>query len=363
MSDELKRAQGAALGYLMGDCIGMPTEWLTAKEAKEAYGMIGGVGAASETHPFWPGRETGLPTNVTDDFLSLSTQLAVAGDGFEESLSRLLTDDSESEFDSDSEMESKPAAPSDADVDAEPSARAKRGTRVVEGAESVAGRDLKNIPMRSQGVHRGYAGDALPEALLIGMTRSSKRDDTLLLTEVAAFISSVDGTTSQWEGSALLALTVSSIIDGASIWDAVDSSLASVAQTRAIGARTPASSVIARVLEGRDKTKKMDEKALTPYLKHSIGLSTSVHEALPAAILVALLYRDNPFVGLCNVAQTGGASSYVGAMAGALLGASLPDRTVPYRQLDQINADYRERVLAAVNQFEDRHGPARILGS
>ena len=116
MSDELKRAQGAALGYLMGDCIGMPTEWLTAKETKEAYGMIGGVGAASETHPFWPGRETGLPTNVTDDFLSLSTQLAVAGDDFEESLSRLLTDDSESEFDSDSEMESKPAAPSDADV-------------------------------------------------------------------------------------------------------------------------------------------------------------------------------------------------------------------------------------------------------
>ena len=109
--------------------------------------------------------------------------------------------------------------------------------------------------MRSQGVHRGYAGDALPEALLIGMTRSSKRDDTLLLTEVAAFISSVDGTTSQWEGSALLALTVSSIIDGASIWDAVDSSLASVAQTRAIGARTPASSVIARVLEreGQDQ--------------------------------------------------------------------------------------------------------------
>ena len=63
------------------------------------------------------------------------------------------------------------------------------------------------------------------------------------------------------------------------------------------------------------------------------------------------------------MAQTGGASSYVGAMAGALLGASLPDRTVPYRQLDQIDADYRERVLAAVNQFEDRHGPARILGS
>jgi len=133
-----------------------------------------------------------------------------------------------------------------------------------------------------------------------------------------------DGVTTRTETEAalLIANTISAAIDGESVADAIDIGLAEAAGAPPRGRWTGEASVVARALQALEWADNLREAELVEHLGTVVGVSAAPGDAVPAALVIARAFADDPYRGLCAIAQMGGETCLIGALAGAALGAS-----------------------------------------
>ena len=93
----------------------------------------------------------------------------------------------------------------------------------------------------------------------------------------------------------------------------------------------------ARARLALETSRNLHDDALADHLREYVGTSVESAESVPCALVVVREFAQRPLTGLCFVAELGGDTDTIAAMAGAVLGAADP-RALP--------ADAVGRVLA-----------------
>lgn len=323
MSDAGKRAQGALTGFLLGDSLGMPTRSLNPEDVLATYGLITGLGAADSEHPRYPGMSAGSVTEITD-------QMMIVG--------RFAHDDG--------------------GVNSSRIGQAcLRGDRRGVGPVGSGSRGKRTRPFHhfaAGGDHVEMAPSTSVEAACavpIGIAHGAEGDENALLEDIDALCRAGRYTRPTVEAASLVAHTISSLIDGACIDDAIDAALAIVAASELRGEWTGEASVVARTLQAMDWAADLRDVELLGHIHMIVGSSGAAGEVVPSALILAKAYADEPFSGLCAISQLGGDSSLRGSIAGAILGATSGPSVFPAsvcREVDGLDkaVDLADRLLA-----------------
>jgi ADP-ribosylglycohydrolase len=291
------RARGALYGLAVGDALGMPTQLLSRSQIQARYGSITWFEPAPPDHPIAAGQPAGA---VTDD-----TEQAVL-------LGHLLTR---------AHSEHRPIDPGElaaALVDWE-RGMAERGSLDLLGpstkravAAVLAGQD----PART-----GRYGDTNGAAMRIAPVGIATRGPGLVDAVVAA--SSVTHNTGiALAGAAAVAAVVSAGVGGAPFTAALPLALAAAREASGRGFWVAGADVAARIEWAVGLVRGLTPAAAAEVIYTLVGTSLATQESVPAAFAVLAAVPGDPWQACLLAASLGGDCDTIGAMAGAMGGAT-----------------------------------------
>ena len=319
MDPRFSRAFGALAGLALGDALGMPTQAMSPAQIRAVYGRITGLVDGDASQPYAPGMPAGSVTDDTEQAL-LVASLLVRGRGSSSGRVALNA------------VEFAHALLAWEDSMIERGSLDLLGPSTKAALERVrAGEDP--LTVGGEGTTNGAAMRVTP----IGIAMSTA-DPEAFADAVWSSCQVTHATHQGFQSAALVAAAVSMGIDAARspsldlrslLWKAVTY----VDSLPERGAWTPDPDVVAA-------TRRAMQLAVNPAssslecLVEQVGTSVASAHAIPMAF--ALLARVPSPQALLDAANIGGDTDTIGAIAGAILGASLGVQVLPTDSLTMI---------------------------
>lgn len=299
MDPRFSRAYGALAGLALGDALGMPTQAMSPQQIQTVYGHVTGLVDGDKSQPYAPGMAAGSVTDDTEQALLIAS-LLLKGHG-----SGLNLDASEFSH----------ALLAWEDSMIERGSLDLLGPSTKGALERVrAGED----PLRVGG--EGTTNGAAMRVTPIGIAASTS-DRQLFADAVWSSCQVTHATRQGFQSAALVAAAVSLGIDAgaADVTDLLWKAVAFVRSLPERGAWSPEPDVVAAT--HRALKLAAQPASSLEWLAGQIGTSVASAQAIPMAF--ALLARDPSPCALLQAANLGGDTDTIGAIAGAILGASL----------------------------------------
>ena len=299
MDPRFSRAYGALAGLALGDALGMPTQAMSPQQIQTVYGHVTGLVDGDKTQPYAPGMAAGSVTDDTEQALLIAS-LLLKGRG-----SGLNLDASE--------FSRCLLAWEDSMIE--------RGSLDLLGPSTKAALERVRAgedPLRVGG--EGTTNGAAMRVTPIGIAASTS-DRQLFADAVWSSCQVTHATRQGFQSAALVAAAVSLGIDAgaADVTDLLWKAVAFVRSLPERGAWSPEPDVVAA-------TRRALKLAAQPsssleWLAEQIGTSVASAQTIP--MVFALLTRNPSPRALLQAANLGGDTDTIGAIAGAILGASL----------------------------------------
>lgn len=299
MDPRFSRAYGALAGLALGDALGMPTQAMSPQQIQTVYGHVTGLVDGDKSQPYAPGMAAGSVTDDTEQALLIAS-LLLKGHG-----SGLNLDASEFSH----------ALLAWEDSMIERGSLDLLGPSTKAALERVrAGEDP--LCVGGEGTTNGAAMRVTP----IGIAASTS-DRQLFADAVWSSCQVTHATRQGFQSAALVAAAVSLGIDAgaADVTDLLWKAVAFVRSLPERGAWSPEPDVVAAT--HRALKLAAQPASSLEWLAGQIGTSVASAQAIPMAF--ALLARDPSPRALLQAANLGGDTDTIGAIAGAILGASL----------------------------------------
>ena len=299
MDPRFSRAYGALAGLALGDALGMPTQAMSPQQIQTVYGHVTGLVDGDKSQPYAPGMAAGSVTDDTEQALLIAS-LLLKGHG-----SGLNLDASE--------FSHALLAWEDSMIE--------RGSLDLLGPSTKAALERVRAgenPLRVGG--EGTTNGAAMRVTPIGIAASTS-DRQLFADAVWSSCQVTHATRQGFQSAALVAAAVSLGIDAgaADVTDLLWKAVAFVRSLPERGAWSPEPDVVAATHRA---LKLAAQPSSSPqWLAGQIGTSVASAQAIPMAF--ALLARDPSPRALLQAANLGGDTDTIGAIAGAILGASL----------------------------------------
>lgn len=299
MDPRFSRAYGALAGLALGDALGMPTQAMSPQQIQTVYGHVTGLVDGDKSQPYAPGMAAGSVTDDTEQALLIAS-LLLKGHGSGLSLDA-------------SEFSHALLAWEDSMIE--------RGSLDLLGPSTKAALERVRAgedPLRVGG--EGTTNGAAMRVTPIGIAASTS-DRQLFADAVWSSCQVTHATRQGFQSAALVAAAVSLGIDAGAadvtdlLWEAVDF----VRSLPERGAWSPEPDVV--VATHRALKLAAQPSSSPQWLAEQIGTSVASAQAIPMAF--ALLARDPSPRALLEAANLGGDTDTIGAIAGAILGASL----------------------------------------
>lgn len=346
MDPRVSRAHGALAGLALGDALGMPTQAMSPEQIRAVYGRIAGLVDADASQPYAPGMPAGSVTDDTEQALLVASLLVrgrgsssgrVALDAGEFAHALLAWEDSMIERGSLDLLGPSTKA-------ALERVRAGEDPLSVGGAGTTNGAAMRVTPI----------GIAMPTA-----------DPEAFAESVWSSCQVTHATRQGCQSAALVAAAVSMGIDAARspsqdlrslLWKAVTY----VDSLPERGAWTPDPDVVAA-------TRRALELAVNPAssslecLVEQVGTSVASAHAIPMAF--ALLTRDPSPRALLDAANLGGDTDTIGAITGAILGATFGVEVFDGRALAQVEKVSRLGLPSVAEQLLALRAPGEHTAS
>lgn len=346
MDPRLSRAHGALAGLALGDALGMPTQAMSPEQIRAVYGRITGLVDADASQPYAPGMPAGSITDDTEQALLVASLLVrgrgsssgrVALNAVEFAHSLLAWEDSMIE----------------------------RGSLDLLGPSTKAA--LERVRAGADPLSVGGAGTTNGAAMRvtpIGIAVSTA-DPEAFAESVWSSCRVTHATRQGFQSAALVAAAVSMGIDAARspsldlrslLWKAVTY----VDSLPERGAWTPDPDVVAA-------TRRAMQLAVNPAssslecLVEQVGTSVASAHAIPMAF--ALLTRDPSPRALLDAANIGGDTDTIGAIAGAILGATVGVEVFDGRALAQVEEVSRLGLSSVAEQLLALRAPGEHAAS
>ena len=299
MDPRFSRAYGALAGLALGDALGMPTQAMSPQQIQTVYGHVTGLVDGDKTQPYAPGMAAGSVTDDTEQALLIAS-LLLKGRG-----SGLNLDASE--------FSHALLAWEDSMIE--------RGSLDLLGPSTKAALERVRAgenPLRVGG--EGTTNGAAMRVTPIGIAASTS-DRQLFADAVWSSCQVTHATRQGFQSAALVAAAVSLGIDAgaADVTDLLWKAVAFVRSLPERGAWSPEPDVVAAT--HRALKLAAQPSSSLEWLAGQIGTAVASAQAIPMAF--ALLARDPSPRALLQAANLGGDTDTIGAIAGAILGASL----------------------------------------
>lgn len=299
MDPRFSRAYGALAGLALGDALGMPTQAMSPQQIQTVYGHVTGLVDGDKSQPYAPGMAAGSVTDDTEQALLIAS-LLLKGHG-----SGLNLDASE--------FSHALLAWEDSMIE--------RGSLDLLGPSTKAALERVRAgedPLRVGG--EGTTNGAAMRVTPIGIAASTS-DRQLFADAVWSSCQVTHATRQGFQSAALVAAAVSLGIDAgaADVTDLLWKAVAFVRSLPERGAWSPEPDVVAAT--HRALKLAAQPSSSLEWLAGQIGTSVASAQAIPMAF--ALLARDPSPRALLQAANLGGDTDTIGAIAGAILGASL----------------------------------------
>ncbi len=336
MDPRFSRAYGALAGLALGDALGMPTQAMSPQQIQTVYGHVTGLVDGDESQPYAPGMAAGSVTDDTEQALLIAS-LLLKGHG-----SGLTLDASE--------FSHALLAWEDSMIE--------RGSLDLLGPSTKAALERVRAgedPLRVGG--EGTTNGAAMRVTPIGIAASTS-DRQLFADAVWSSCQVTHATRQGFQSAALVAAAVSLGIDAGAadvtdlLWEAVDF----VRSLPERGAWSPEPDVVAATRRAL-KLAAQPASSSPQWLAGQIGTSVASAQAIPMAF--ALLARDPSPRALLQAANLGGDTDTIGAIAGAILGASLGVEVFEgygLAQVEQVSQLDLPSVATALLALRDREG-------
>lgn len=299
MDPRFSRAYGALAGLALGDALGMPTQAMSPQQIQTVYGHVTGLVDGDKSQPYAPGMAAGSVTDDTEQALLIAS-LLLKGHG-----SGLNLDASE--------FSHALLAWEDSMIE--------RGSLDLLGPSTKAALERVRAgenPLRVGG--EGTTNGAAMRVTPIGIAASTS-DRQLFADAVWSSCQVTHATRQGFQSAALVAAAVSLGIDAgaADVTDLLWKAVTFVRSLPERGAWSPEPDVVAATHRA---LKLAAQPSSSPqWLAGQIGTAVASAQAIPMAF--ALLARDPSPRALLQAANLGGDTDTIGAIAGAILGASL----------------------------------------
>ena len=319
MDPRFSWAYGALAGLALGDALGMPTQAMSPAQIRAVYGRITGLVDGDASQPYAPGMPAGSVTDDTEQAL-LVASLLVRGRG--SSSGRVALDAGEFAH---------------ALLDWEDS-MIERGSLDLLGPSTKAA--LERVRAGEDPLSVGGAGTTNGAAMRvtpIGIAVSTA-DPEAFADAVWSSCQVTHATRQGFQSAALVAAAVSMGID----WDTPSASDMTALLWKALtyvdslperGAWTPDPDVVAATRRAMQLVANPASSSLE-CLVEQVGTSVASAQAIPMAF--ALLARDPSPRALLDVANIGGDTDTIGAIAGAILGGAFGEQVLPADSLSMI---------------------------
>ena len=299
MDPRFSRAYGALAGLALGDALGMPTQAMSPQQIRTVYGRVAGLVDGDESQPYAPGMAAGSVTDDTEQALLIAS-LLLKGHGSGLSLDA-------------SEFSHALLAWEDSMIE--------RGSLDLLGPSTKAALERVRAgenPLRVGG--EGTTNGAAMRVTPIGIAASTS-DRQLFADAVWSSCQVTHATRQGFQSAALVAAAVSLGIDAgaADVTDLLWKAVAFVRSLPERGAWSPEPDVVAAT--HRALKLAAQPSSSLEWLAGQIGTAVASAQAIPMAF--ALLARDPSPRALLQAANLGGDTDTIGAIAGAILGASL----------------------------------------
>lgn len=299
MDPRFSRAYGALAGLALGDALGMPTQAMSPQQIQMVYGHVTGLVDGDKSQPYAPGMAAGSVTDDTEQALLIAS-LLLKGHG-----SGLNLDASE--------FSHALLAWEDSMIE--------RGSLDLLGPSTKAALERVRAgenPLRVGG--EGTTNGAAMRVTPIGIAASTS-DRQLFADAVWSSCQVTHATRQGFQSAALVAAAVSLGIDAgaADVTDLLWKAVAFVRSLPERGAWSPEPDVVAAT--HRALKLAAQPSSSLEWLAGQIGTAVASAQAIPMAF--ALLARDPSPRALLQAANLGGDTDTIGAIAGAILGASL----------------------------------------
>ena len=299
MDPRFSRAYGALAGLALGDALGMPTQAMSPQQIQMVYGQVTGLVDGDKSQPYAPGMAAGSVTDDTEQALLIAS-LLLKGHG-----SGLNLDAGE--------FSHALLAWEDSMIE--------RGSLDLLGPSTKAALERVRAgenPLRVGG--EGTTNGAAMRVTPIGIAASTS-DRQLFADAVWSSCQVTHATRQGFQSAALVAAAVSLGIDAgaADVTDLLWKAVAFVRSLPERGAWSPEPDVVAAT--HRALKLAAQPSSSLEWLAGQIGTSVASAQAIPMAF--ALLARDPSPRALLQAANLGGDTDTIGAIAGAILGASL----------------------------------------
>lgn len=299
MDPRFSCAYGALAGLALGDALGMPTQAMSPQQIQTVYGHVTGLVDGDKSQPYAPGMAAGSVTDDTEQALLIAS-LLLKGHG-----SGLNLDASE--------FSHALLAWEDSMIE--------RGSLDLLGPSTKAALERVRAgedPLRVGG--EGTTNGAAMRVTPIGIAASTS-DRQLFADAVWSSCQVTHATRQGFQSAALVAAAVSLGIDAgaADVTDLLWKAVAFVRSLPERGAWSPEPDVVAATYRAL-KLAAQPSSSLE-WLAEQIGTSVASVQAIPMAF--ALLARNPSPRALLEAANLGGDTDTIGAIAGAILGASL----------------------------------------
>ena len=299
MDPRFSRAYGALAGLALGDALGMPTQAMSPQQIQTVYGHVAGLVDGDKSQPYAPGMAAGSVTDDTEQALLIAS-LLLKGHGSGLSLDA-------------GEFSHALLAWEDSMIE--------RGSLDLLGPSTKAALERVRAgenPLRVGG--EGTTNGAAMRVTPIGIAASTS-DRQLFADAVWSSCQVTHATRQGFQSAALVAAAVSLGIDAgaADVTDLLWKAVAFVRSLPERGAWSPEPDVVAATHRA---LKLAAQPSSSPqWLAEQIGTAVASAQAIPMAF--ALLARDPSPRALLQAANLGGDTDTIGAIAGAILGASL----------------------------------------
>ena len=342
MDPRFSRAYGALAGLALGDALGMPTQAMSPQQIQTVYGHVTGLVDGDKSQPYAPGMAAGSVTDDTEQALLIAS-LLLKGHG-----SGLTLDAGE--------FSHALLAWEDSMIE--------RGSLDLLGPSTKAALERVRAgedPLRVGG--EGTTNGAAMRVTPIGIAASTS-DRQLFADAVWSSCQVTHATRQGFQSAALVAAAVSLGIDAgaADVTDLLWKAVAFVRSLPERGAWSPEPDVVAAT--HRALKLAAQPASSLEWLAGQIGTSVASAQAIPMAF--ALLARDPSPRALLQAANLGGDTDTIGAIAGAILGASLGVEVFDaygLAQVEQVSQLDLPSVATDLLALRDREGGGAALAA
>ena len=342
MDPRFSRAYGALAGLALGDALGMPTQAMSPQQIQTVYGHVTGLVDGDKSQPYAPGMAAGSVTDDTEQALLIAS-LLLKGHG-----SGLNLDAGE--------FSHALLAWEDSMIE--------RGSLDLLGPSTKAALERVRAgedPLRVGG--EGTTNGAAMRVTPIGIAASTS-DRQLFADAVWSSCQVTHATRQGFQSAALVAAAVSLGIDAgaADVTDLLWKAVAFVRSLPERGAWSPEPDVVAAT--HRALKLAAQPASSLEWLAGQIGTSVASAQAIPMAF--ALLARDPSPRALLQAANLGGDTDTIGAISGAILGASLGVEVFDgygLAQVEQVSQLDLPSVATDLLALRDREGGGSSLAA